>query len=452
MKSIDPALNELIREYPEHNAAETAAIVEKTYQAGLLWRETGFDYRAGLFRKMASVLRSEKEQLSRLMTREMGKIIRESNAEIEKCAMACDYYAGHAEGMLKDEIVDSDARKSMVVFQPLGVILAVMPWNFPFWQVFRFAVPGMMAGNVAVMKHASNVPGCALAIEELFIKAGFPDNVFRTLMIPSSMVEAVINDPKVAAVTLTGSGPAGSSVASSAAKQIKKAVLELGGSDAFIVLEDADLEKAVPVAVTARMINQGQSCIAAKRFIVSGSVVEEFTSMLKKAVSELQLGDPLEPSTQVGPLARPYLVADIERQVIESIKAGAILICGGKRPERPGCYYLPTILGNVKKGMAVYHEETFGPVFSIIPVRSEEEAISVANDSEFGLGGSVWTKDIERGERVARKVESGAVFVNGLMKSDPRLPFGGIKKSGFGRELASYGIREFVNIKTIWIG
>ena len=452
MKSIDPALNELIREYPEHNAAETAAIVEKTYQAGLLWRETGFDYRAGLFRKMASVLRSEKEQLSRLMTREMGKIIRESNAEIEKCAMACDYYAGHAEGMLKDEIVDTDARKSMVVFQPLGVILAVMPWNFPFWQVFRFAVPGMMAGNVAVMKHSSNVPGCALAIEELFIKAGFPDNVFRTLMIPSSMVEAVINDPKVAAVTLTGSGPAGSSVASSAAKQIKKAVLELGGSDAFIVLEDADLEKAVPVAVTARMINQGQSCIAAKRFIVSGSVVEEFTSMLKKAVSELQLGDPLEPSTQVGPLARPDLVADIERQVIESIKAGARLICGGKRPERPGCYYLPTILGNVKKGMAVYHEETFGPVFSIIPVRSEEEAISVANDSEFGLGGSVWTKDIERGERVARKVESGAVFVNGLMKSDPRLPFGGIKKSGFGRELASYGIREFVNIKTIWIG
>jgi len=452
MKSINPAFNSLIREYPGHNAAKTSAIIEQTWLAGLSWKGTGFAYRGSLFRNLAGLLRADKDHLARLMTDEMGKIIRESYAEIEKCALSCEYYAEHAESLLKDEIVATDAIRSLVVFQPLGLILAVMPWNFPFWQVFRFAAPSLMAGNVAVLKHASNVPGCALAIEELFSKAGFPENVFRTLMIPSSMVEAVIANSRVQAVTLTGSGPAGSSVASAAAKHIKKAVLELGGSDAFIVLEDAGLERAVQVAVTARMINQGQSCIAAKRFIIIESIVEEFTSRLHKAVLELKTGNPMDLSTDIGPLARPDLVGDIERQVQESIKAGAKLICGGHRPDRPGCYYLPTILCNVKKGMAVYHEETFGPVFSIIPVKSEEEAIAVANDSEFGLGGSVWTRDQERGEKLARKVETGAMFINGLTKSDPRLPFGGIKKSGYGRELASYGIREFVNIKTIWIG
>ncbi len=452
MRSVNPALNRLLREYPDHSAEDVTAIIEKTWKAGLSWKETSFAFREGLFRNLAALLRADKDRLARLMTEEMGKIIRESLAEIEKCAMACDYYAENAESMLKDEMVSTDASRSFVAFQPLGVILAVMPWNFPFWQVFRFAAPSLMAGNVALLKHASNVPGCALAIEELFTKAGFPENVFSTLMIPSSMVEAVITNQRVQAVTLTGSGAAGSSVASAAAKHIKKAVLELGGSDAFIVLDDADLDNTVKAAVTGRMINQGQSCIAAKRFIVDETVVEEFTLRLLRAVSGLKTGDPMDPATDMGPMARPDLVEDVEKQVQKSLESGATLVYGGKRPQRPGCYYLPTILRNVRKGMAVYHEETFGPVFSIITVKSEEEAIAVANDSEFGLGGCVWTKDPERGEKIARKIETGAMFVNGITKSDPRLPFGGIKKSGYGRELATYGIREFVNIKTIWIG
>ncbi len=452
MRSVNPALNRLLREYPDHSAEDVTAIIEKTWKAGLSWKETSFAFREGLFRNLAALLRADKDRLARLMTEEMGKIIRESLAEIEKCAMACDYYAENAESMLKDEMVSTDASRSFVAFQPLGVILAVMPWNFPFWQVFRFAAPSLMAGNVALLKHASNVPGCALAIEELFTRAGFPENVFSTLMIPSSMVEAVITNQRVQAVTLTGSGAAGSSVASAAAKHIKKAVLELGGSDAFIVLDDADLDNTVKAAVTGRMINQGQSCIAAKRFIVDETVVEEFTLRLLRAVSGLKTGDPMDPATDMGPMARPDLVEDVEKQVQKSLESGATLVYGGKRPQRPGCYYLPTILRNVRKGMAVYHEETFGPVFSIITVKSEEEAIAVANDSEFGLGGCVWTKDPERGEKIARKIETGAMFVNGITKSDPRLPFGGIKKSGYGRELATYGIREFVNIKTIWIG
>ena len=452
MRSVNPALNRLLREYPDHSAEDVTAIIEKTWKAGLSWKETSFAFREGLFRNLAALLRADKDRLARLMTEEMGKIIRESLAEIEKCAMACDYYAENAESMLKDEMVSTDASRSFVAFQPLGVILAVMPWNFPFWQVFRFAAPSLMAGNVALLKHASNVPGCALAIEELFTKAGFPENVFSTLMIPSSMVEAVITNQRVQAVTLTGSGAAGGSVASAAAKHIKKAVLELGGSDAFIVLDDADLDNTVKAAVTGRMINQGQSCIAAKRFIVDETVVEEFTLRLLRAVSGLKTGDPMDPATDMGPMARPDLVEDVEKQVQKSLESGATLVYGGKRPQRPGCYYLPTILRNVRKGMAVYHEETFGPVFSIITVKSEEEAIAVANDSEFGLGGCVWTKDPERGEKIARKIETGAMFVNGITKSDPRLPFGGIKKSGYGRELATYGIRELVNIKTIWIG
>jgi len=452
MRSVNPALNRLLREYPDHSAEDVTAIIEKTWKAGLSWKETSFAFREGLFRNLAALLRADRDRLARLMTEEMGKIIRESLAEIEKCAMACDYYAENAESMLKDEMVSTDASRSFVAFQPLGVILAVMPWNFPLWQVFRFAAPSLMAGNVALLKHASNVPGCALAIEELFTKAGFPENVFSTLMIPSSMVEAVITNQRVQAVTLTGSSAAGGSVASAAAKHIKKAVLELGGSDAFIVLDDADLDNTVKAAVTGRMINQGQSCIAAKRFIVDETVVEEFTLRLLRAVSGLKTGDPMDPATDMGPMARPDLVEDVEKQVQKSLESGATLVYGGKRPQRPGCYYLPTILRNVRKGMAVYHEETFGPVFSIITVKSEEEAIAVANDSEFGLGGCVWTKDPERGKKIARKIETGAMFVNGITKSDPRLPFGGIKKSGYGRELATYGIREFVNIKTIWIG
>ncbi|MGE5423854.1 MAG: NAD-dependent succinate-semialdehyde dehydrogenase [Syntrophothermus sp.] len=452
MKSINPATGKLISEYMEHASCDIPVIIDRTHADWKKWRETSIAERSAKMKAAAGVLRANKEKYARLITDEMGKIISESLSEVEKCAAGCDFYAVHAEEMLRDMIIPSDAERSLVVFQPLGIILAVMPWNFPFWQVFRFAAPALMAGNAAVMKHASNVPGCALAIEEVFREAGFPENIFRTLMIPSSEVIRAIENPLVAAVTLTGSEAAGSHVASAAAKLIKKAVLELGGSDPFIVLDDVDMEKAVKTAVTARMINQGQSCIAAKRFIVVKQNVNGFEEKIREALSELKIGDPADPETRVGPLSRQDLVNDIDEQVKTSVKMGAKLVLGGKRMDREGFYYLPTILSNVKKKMPVYFEETFGPVVAIIPVKDEKEAIEVANDSAFGLGGSVWTTDLERGERVARQIETGAVFVNGLTKSDPRLPFGGIKRSGYGRELSEFGIREFVNIKTIWIG
>ncbi len=451
MKSLNPSSNKFIKEYPEHTASQVTDIITQVHSAWLSWKETTFEYRAGLFRKVAATLRKDQEQYARLMTSEMGKIIRESLAEVEKCANACEYYADHAQELLKDQVIQTDASRSLVTFQPLGVILAVMPWNFPFWQVFRFAAPSLMAGNAAVLKHASNVPGCAVAIDEIFAKAGFPENIFRTLLIPSSGVEDVIRDPRIVASTLTGSEAAGSHVASLSASLIKKSVLELGGSDCFIVLEDADMTKTIKTAVTARMINQGQSCIAAKRFIIVESRIEEFELKMQEAFRKLKVGDPMDPDTEVGPLARKDLVDDIDRQVQQSIKAGARLIAGGKRIDRPGCYYEPTILAGVTRDMRVFRLETFGPVIAIIPVKDEAEAIEAANDLDFGLGGSVWTEDLKRGETVARKVSTGAMFVNGLVKSDPRLPFGGIKKSGFGRELAEYGIKEFVNIKTIWI-
>ena len=452
MRSINPANNELIREYPVHSAEDIKVIVQSVHTTWESWKDKTFDDRSGLFRNAARILRDKKNVYARLMTMEMGKLIRESIAEIEKCALVCDFYADHAKEMLKDDEIGSDAIRSFVTFQPLGVILAVMPWNFPFWQVFRFAAPSLMAGNAAVLKHASNVPGCALAIEEIFQEAGFPSDLFRTLMIPSHAVGQVIANRYIAAVTLTGSEKAGSEVASLAGKMIKKTLLELGGSDPFIVLDDADLDMAVKTAVTARMLNQGQSCIAAKRFIVAEQIAGSFENALLHIIASLQTGDPMDEATQVAPLARPDLVDEIERQVNESVAQGARLVIGGKRREGPGCYFEPTILADVKKGMSVYHEETFGPVIAIIPVANEAEAIFVANDSEFGLGGCVWTNDLKRGEAVARKVVTGAMFVNGMTKSDPRLPFGGVKKSGYGRELGSIGIKEFVNIKTIWIG
>jgi succinate-semialdehyde dehydrogenase / glutarate-semialdehyde dehydrogenase len=457
MRSTNPTTGKIIKEYQEYSPDEVNEIIAKVNREWLSWKETTFEYRIRLMKKAARILREKKETYAQLMTLEMGKIIRESNAEIEKCALACDYYADHAEDLLKDEVIPTDATRSLLVFQPIGVVLAVMPWNFPFWQVFRFAVPALMAGNAAVLKHASNVPGCALAIESIFREAGFPENIFRTLMIPSSMVEGVIEHPDIVAVTLTGSESAGSEVASVAGKMIKKTLLELGGSDAFIILEDADMEKAVRTAVTARMINQGQSCIAAKRFIVVESRIKEFEEKIKNTLENLKTGDPLDPETQVGPMARKDLVDDIDRQVKDSIALGARLVTGGRRTggqadRRTGFYYMPTVLADVLPGMPAYCQETFGPVIAIIGVKNEQEAIAVANDSEFGLGGSVWTQDLDRGESVARKINTGAVFVNGLTKSDPRLPFGGIKKSGYGRELSGYGIREFVNIKTICIG
>ncbi|MFH1160491.1 MAG: NAD-dependent succinate-semialdehyde dehydrogenase [bacterium] len=451
MKSINPANGRIIREYREHTPEEAVQIVNLAHRAWLDWKDTGFPQRSAAMQKVAVLVRERKEELARLMTLEMGKILRESLAEVEKCAWVCEFYAHYAARFLQDEPVESDASRSFITFQPLGIVLAVMPWNFPFWQVFRFVAPALMAGNGGVLKHASNVSGCALAIEDLFRTAGFPENLFRTLLISSEQVKAVIAHPYIKAITLTGSEFAGSEVASAAGKQVKKTVLELGGSDPFIVLEDCDLELTVKNAVSSRLINQGQSCIAAKRFIVMKSILHEFTHLLLHAFEALNVGDPLDPATDVGPLARPDLVDDIDRQVQESVDKGATLIVGGHRMDRSGCYYEPTIITDVRKGMSAYEEETFGPLLAIIPVDSDEEAIAVANDSPFGLGGSVWTNDSVRGERIARRVETGSMFVNGITKSDPRLPFGGIKRSGYGRELGSYGIREFVNIKTVWI-
>lgn len=452
MRSINPKNGEIIREYRLHSGEEVSKIIDDVKQTWLSWRKTSYSDRSKAMLNAAKILRERKAVYARLMTDEMGKLLRESMAEVEKCAWVCEYYANNAEEILKDEAIATDASRSIVTFQPIGVVLAVMPWNFPFWQVFRFAAPALMAGNAAVLKHASNVPGCAVAIEEIFRDAGFPENLFRTLMIPASAVENVIENRNIAAVTLTGSEAAGSQVASVAGKNIKKTVLELGGADPFIVLDDADLDAAVKTAVIARMLNQGQSCIAAKRFIVMRSVLAQFETALKSAFELLKTGDPVNEETQVGPLARPDLVDEIEHQVNTSLKSGARLVTGGSRLNQAGCYFQPTILSDIVPGMLVYSQETFGPVASIIPVTTEREAIDVANDSEFGLGGCVWTRDLVRGENVAREIETGAMFVNGMTKSDPRLPFGGIKKSGYGRELASYGIKEFVNIKTIWIG
>ncbi len=451
MKAINPANGKLIKEYHVHTPEEVSSIIKKANDTFFKWKKVSFDDRSRLMRKVAEILRKNIDEYARLMSLEMGKIIKESRAEVEKCAWVCDYYAEITEQFLADEIVETDASKSYISFEPLGVVLAVMPWNFPFWQVFRFAAPGIMAGNIGLLKHASNVPGCALAIEDIFKKAGFPEHVFCTLMISSAAVENVIRNPFIKAVTLTGSEPAGRSVASIAGNEIKKTVLELGGSDPFIVLDDVDMEDCINTAVRARMINTGQSCIAAKRFIVVKSRLKEFEERQIQLMQSLKIGDPLLPDTQVGPLARTDLVDELDSQVKKSIEMGAKLLCGGKRMKGPGAYYEPTIISDVKKGMPAYQEETFGPVMAIIPVKDEDEAVEVANDSEFGLGGSLWSQNIEKAQKLARKIQTGAVFINGMVKSDPRLPFGGIKKSGYGRELSNYGIKEFVNIKSIWI-
>ncbi|MCD6162221.1 MAG: NAD-dependent succinate-semialdehyde dehydrogenase [candidate division Zixibacteria bacterium] len=451
MKAINPATNELIKEYKEHTKEEASQIINACHNEHLSWRKIPFGDRAQLMHKAADNLRENKEEYARTMTLEMGKIIAEARAEIEKCAWVCDFYAGNAERFLQDEIIETDASKSFAAFEPLGVVLAVMPWNFPFWQVFRFAAPALMAGNGGVLKHASNVPGCALAIERVFHEAGFPENIFRTMLIASGKVADVIKNNRIKAVTLTGSEPAGMQVASIAGQALKKTVLELGGSDPYIVLEDADIKACVETSVTARMINAGQSCIAAKRFIVVESAARQFEEEHTRIMKSLKIGDPLSDDTQVAPMARMDLLEELDGQVQKSIKLGAKLLCGGKKAEGPGAFYLPTVLSDVKKGMPVYNEETFGPVTAIIKVKDAEDAVEVANDSEFGLGGSLWSKDLRKAESIARRIETGSVFINGMTKSDPRLPFGGIKKSGFGRELSHYGIKEFVNIKTIWI-
>jgi len=403
-------------------------------------------------RNTASLLRVNAEAHARLMAVEMGKVLREGRAEVEKCATACDYYAGAAESFLAPEMVRTDATKSFVSFQPIGVVLAVMPWNFPFWQVFRFAAPALMAGNVCVLKHASNVPGCALAIERIFHDAGFPKNAFRTVLAGGARVERMIENPLVKAVTLTGSTPAGRSVARKAGEMLKKTVLELGGSDPYLILEDADLEEASSACVAGRLVNAGQSCIAAKRFIVVDAVRERFESLYVEKMRSKSMGDPLDEKTDIGPQARRELRDDLHRQVVESIENGATCRLGGSVPPGNGAYYPPTVLSGVRKGSPAYDEELFGPVASIIAARDEADAVRIANDSVFGLGAAVFTGDAARGERLAvTELEAGSCFVNTFVRSDPRLPFGGVKESGYGRELSHYGIKEFVNVKTVYV-
>jgi succinate-semialdehyde dehydrogenase/glutarate-semialdehyde dehydrogenase len=448
--AINPATGELNQEYAEHSEIQVHQFIEHAHQQFLLWSRESFRKRATVLKKVAGVLGDRTQELSILMSKEMGKPLAEGRKEIDKCARVCEFYAENAEKFLAPEMVRTEARKSFVTFQPLGVILAVMPWNFPFWQVFRFAAPVLAAGNAAVLKHASNVPGCALAIESVFNEAGLPAGLFKTLMIGSERVNSVLENPRVCGVALTGSTPAGRLVASKAASLLKKSVLELGGSDPYLILEDADLEVAAKCCVASRLINAGQSCIAAKRLIVVEAVRLEFEKVVVAEMVKRKMGDPLVKDTEIGPMARSDLRDELHAQVIKTIEAGARCLLGGKPAEGPGAFYPPTILTNVQKGMPAYSEELFGPVAVIIPAQNEREAIDIANDTSFGLGAAVFTKDLDKGERIAAcELKAGSVFVNDYVKSDPRLPFGGIKDSGFGRELAIYGIREFVNIKTV---
>jgi succinate-semialdehyde dehydrogenase/glutarate-semialdehyde dehydrogenase len=416
------------------------------------WRRTAMEERARRLAQAGAILRKNAEQYAELMATEMGKPLVQGQAEIEKCAWACDYYAENGARFVSPDMVATDASKSFVAFEPLGVILAVMPWNFPFWQVFRFAAPALMAGNAAVLKHASNVFGCALAIEEIFRGAGFPKELFRSVLVGSKRVKKIIQHPAVEAVTITGSTPAGRAVATQAGASLKKAVLELGGSDPYVVLEDADLDLTVATCVNARLINTGQSCIAAKRFIVVRKVLESFTDRYVSLMRDKKFGRPLEPGIDLGPMARADLRDQLHDQVQRSVAKGATLLCGGVLAGGVGAFYPGTVLTDVKPGMPAYQEELFGPVASIIEAEDEKDAVRIANDTGFGLGAAVFTRDVARGERIAREeLQAGACFVNASVKSDPRLPFGGIKESGYGRELSSFGIREFVNVKTVWV-
>lgn len=451
MISVNPATNDIIHEHAQYSSAKVQDIIDAVDMEWQSWKNTSFAERSACMKKAADILLGKRDEYAGIITAEMGKVIRESRAEIEKCAMGCNYYADHAEKILRDDVIETPFSKSFVTYQPIGAVLVVMPWNFPFWQVFRFIAPGLMAGNAAVLKHASNVMGCALKIEEILQQAGFPKNLFRALVISSGQVDEVIRHPAIKAVTLTGSEQAGSNVAASAGKALKKSVLELGGSDPFVVLEDADLASCARSAVTSRNMNAGQVCISAKRFILVESIAEEFEKIQKEVTESLLVGDPSDESTQVAPMARPDLLDQLHAQVEKSVELGARLVTGGKRLDRPGNYYAPTILSNVKKGMPVYEQETFGPVAANIVVKDEAQAVRVANDTTFGLGASVWSKDVNRAERIARRIDSGMVYVNCMVSSLPQMPFGGTKRSGFGRELSDFGIKEFVNIKSICI-
>ena len=452
MKAINPATGKLIHQYNQHTDEEVASIIQAVDQAFQPWRRSSFSTRRLLMQKAAQILRDRAEQYGRLITLEMGKVLAEGIAEVNKCVLVCDYYAENAEAHLADQEIPTEALNSFITFQPIGTVLAVMPWNFPFWQVFRFAAPTLMAGNTGILKHASNVPGCALAIEEVFRDAGFPPDTFRTLLIGGSRVADVIGNPAVKAVTLTGSTPAGREVAAAAGRAIKKTVLELGGSDPYVILEDADLPMAAASCAASRLLNSGQSCIAAKRFVVVKDVAEEFTRLLVEEMASRKMGDPLQDGIHMGPMARTDLRDELHQQVLDSIEAGAELVLGGVCPSGEGSYYPATVLKNVNSGMPAYDDEMFGPVASIITAKDEADAIRIANDTVFGLGAAVYTRDVARGQRIAtEELQAGCCFVNDFVKSDPRLPFGGIKESGYGRELHALGIREFVNQKTVLV-
>ena len=452
IQSINPATGEVIKTYNELTPDKIEKIISESHREFLSWQRTDFDSRALKMKKAAEVLRSKKNRWAEIMTLEMGKPINQSKSEVEKCAWVCDYFAENAERFLQDEIIPTDASKSFVTFKPLGVVLAVMPWNFPFWQVFRFAAPNLMAGNAGMLKHSSNVTGCALAIEEIFHEAGFPENLFRALIVSSKNVKQIIENRNISAVTLTGSVPAGKSVASMAGGVLKKTVLELGGSDPYLILDDADLETSVEICVNSRLINGGQSCIAAKRFIIVEKMYDRFESLFVEKMKAKKMGDPFDIKNDIGPQARNNLRDELHKQVVSSVKQGAKLILGGEAPNTKGAYYPPTILTEVKKGMPAYDEELFGPVAALIKVKDEHEGIKIANDTSFGLGAAVFTSNLEKGERIAKEeLNAGCCFVNDLVKSDPRLPFGGVKESGYGRELSLFGIKEFVNIKIVYV-
>ena len=450
--STDPSTGKIIEEYQKHSPAEVERILLDASSSQKTWQESGFENRSELMMKVAENLRAGVENYSQIITKEMGKPVKQAKAEIEKCAVVCEYYAKNAEGFLTNEYIDTEAEDSYVAYQPLGVVLAIMPWNFPFWQVFRFAAPSLMAGNGALLKHASNVTGCSLAIEDLFRKSGFPANLFRSLKLGGSEVASVIENRVIKAVTLTGSVQAGKSVAAKAGEELKKTVMELGGSDPYIILEDADLDYAVRICAASRLINGGQSCIAAKRFIVVKPVLESFEKKFVAEMKDKKMGDPMDEQNDLGPQASETLRDDLHRQVLASIGKGAECLLGAEIPAGEGAWYPPTVLGRVRPGMPAYEEEIFGPVAAIIEADDEEDAVRIANDSRFGLGAAVFSKDIDRARNIAEnRIDAGSCFVNDLVRSDPRLPFGGIGDSGYGRELSYFGIREFTNIKTVYI-
>jgi succinate-semialdehyde dehydrogenase/glutarate-semialdehyde dehydrogenase len=452
IQTVNPATGEPGKSYDAASLDEALAAAAAARRAFLDWRRTSFARRSAVLHKAAGILRARKDEFARLMTEEMGKTVTDGRAEVEKCAFHCDWFADHAQEYLAQEAIDFDGEEAFVTFNPLGVILAVMPWNFPFWQVIRAAAPALMAGNGMLLKHASNVPGCALAIQEVLHQAGVPKELFQTLLLPSREVESLIKDDEVAAVTLTGSVAAGKSVATAAGSVLKKCVLELGGSDAYLVLEDADIALAAKIAATARMVNGGQSCIAGKRFIVVRSVLEQFETALVEAMRGYAMGDPAKDGTKLGPMQSVEARDEIHHQVTESVRQGATLLLGGEIPDRPGAWYPATVLGNVRPGQPAYDEEVFGPVAAVIAAEDEADAIRIANESDFGLGSGVLTSDLDRGRRIAAdELEAGMSFVNENVRSDPRAPFGGVKHSGYGRECSGYGIREFVNIKTVHV-